>query len=414
MGMMMRKNPPTVIDFGKINDSAKDDIKVLEKEIMQIESDMEEKRREINSLLKIMIKIAQHMGIPIEEIPALKEDRKLLNVRIDDLLLMDTEFSNGKYSKFPKLNTQDIIVCSLAGILSTLIDVIFVGTPEVVKIYKGGENFDGSILTEAIRKIGNNDNGKSSEIFKWFSDKCKVPYDISLKSDMLTPNNHRLRSPAHDPFFGLLFAVADIILGTTTCIDNNGSLAVIVNPNKSPTSEKWLAVFYYLGHIISDMCTSRGIPIPGFFATQFYTAKISDSSIAEIAESMYKDGYDLRHMASMSVPVLVKDVLINVYLKLTRENTTIITSLCDREKYDLDFKLKTCKMKFIANSIATIGNAVKFAAPPNCGNPCALNIVQWMAFVQNSINMVAASTRGFTPEKVMYNRQRINKRWEKL
>lgn len=71
-------------------------------------------------------------------------------------------------------------------------------------------------------------------------------------------------------------------------------------------------------------------------------------------------------------------------------------------------------MKFFANSIATIGNAVKFVAPPNCGNPCALNIVQWMAFVQNSINMVAAKTRDSTAEEVMYNRQTINKRWEEL
>jgi hypothetical protein len=212
----------------------------------------------------------------------------------------------------------------------------------------------------------------------------------------------------------LLFAVADIILGTTTCIDNNGRLAVIVNPNKSPTPEKWLAVFYYMGHIISDICTARVIPIPGFCTTQFFTDETSDSSIAEIAESMYKDGYDLRHMASMSVPVLVKDALINVYLKLTRETSTIIAPVCDREKYDLDFKLKTYKMKFIANSIATIGNAVKFAAPPNCGNPCALSIVQWMAFVQNSIIMVAASTRDLTVEEAMYNRKIINEKWEEL
>ncbi|MDD4493080.1 MAG: hypothetical protein PHV32_01805 [Eubacteriales bacterium] len=107
MKMMMTKNPPTVIDFARINEPVKEDIKDLEKEIMQTESDMKEERREINSLLQRMIKLARDMGIPIEEIPALKEDSKLLNVRIDDLLLMDTEINNGKYSKFPKLNTQE-------------------------------------------------------------------------------------------------------------------------------------------------------------------------------------------------------------------------------------------------------------------------------------------------------------------
>lgn len=160
---------------------------------------------------------------------------------------------------------------------------------------------------------------------------------------------------------------------------------IIVNPKKASTTEKWLAVIYYLGHIISDMCTARGIPILGFFVTQFFTARIGDSSIAKIAESMYEDGYDLRHMVSMSVPVFVKDSLINVYLKLIRESPDAIMGIAEREKYELDFKLKKYKMRFIADSIATIGNCIKFVSPPNCGNPCALNMVQWMAFIQNGI-----------------------------
>lgn len=407
------KTPPTIIDFGQIIDPVKDGIRDIEKEIIEIRNHNAEERREIISLLQRMRLLTYNMEIPIEENPLLEEDCRFLNIQIDDLLKMP-ELASEKYVKLPTLTTQDIIACSSAGLLSILIDVIFVGTPEVVKIYKGGENFDGSILTKVIREVDNDGNGKLSEILRWFSDRCKVPYDISLKRGILTPDNHRLRSLAHDPFFGLLFAVVDIILGTTTCINNNGNLTVVVNPNKEPTVDKWLAVFYYLGHIISDLCTTRGIPIPGFFTTQFFTAEISDSSIAGIAESMYKDGYDLRHMLSMSVPVLVKDVLINIYLKMTSETSPLIMSIYEREKHDLDFKLKTYKMKFIANSVATTGNAIKFIAPPSCGNPCALNVVQWMAFIQNSITMAAASTRDITLEEVIYNRQIINGRWKEL
>jgi len=205
-------------------------------------------------------------------------------------LLVQLHFTIGqekKFSRLPKLTTQDVVVSSIAGIISVIIDVVFVGTPEVVKVLGGGENFDGSILTSALRKFGNDKDGNLTSIFGWLSDKCKVPYDIPLKSGILTPNNHRLRSFSHDPLFGLFFAVADIILGTTTCINSQGMFTVLVNKNKAPTIEKWLSVLYYLGHIISDLCTARGIPIPGFCLTQFFAGETGESSIAQIAEAMY-------------------------------------------------------------------------------------------------------------------------------
>jgi len=403
-----------VIKFDAITNPTKKEIENLGYSISQLFKTNQSDRSEIDDLLQRMKKLADKMNIQTEDISLPDAEGESLNLQVDDLLLTYKNFPEEKYSKFPKLTTQEIIMCNLIGMISVLIDVIFVGTPEVVKIYRGGEKFDGSILTGMLRKIGNNDNGELSPFFKWFSDKCKVPYDISLKSGVVTPNNHRLRSFAHDPFLGILFAVADIILGTTTCVDNNGKLEIIVNKKKALTAEKWLAVLYYIGHIISDICTSRGIPIPGFCLTQFFTAEIGDSSIAEIAESMYKDGYDLRHAVSMSVPVFVKDVLINMYIKLTSETQDVVSSIVEREKYEMDFKLKTYKMKFIANSIATVGNVVKFVAPPNCGNPCALNLVQWKALIQNGIDMCTATSRDFSGEEAMYNRHDIDLRWKEL
>lgn len=55
-----------------------------------------------------------------------------------------------------------------------------------------------------------------------------------------------MRNPGHDPMFGLLFAVADIILGTATVIDNDGKLRVIVRSKDYPPQEKNLSVIYYL------------------------------------------------------------------------------------------------------------------------------------------------------------------------
>ena len=133
------------------------------------------------------------------------------------------------------------MIASVAGIASVLIDVIFVGTPEVVKIYRGGERFDGSLSTTVLRKIGKTADGELIPILQWFSDVCKVPYDLSLQKGVMNPNNHRLRSFAHDPFLGLFFAVADILCGTTTCIDEEGRLRVLSRRKKCPNRKSiWL------------------------------------------------------------------------------------------------------------------------------------------------------------------------------
>lgn len=407
------KKSPNVINFDHVIESVNDDIKNSETLIIEAKAEEKEDRQEIIELIRRIQELASDIEIPIDNIAYIDEENKL-NKQVDDLIFIGSHFKSEKYSKFPKLSSQDTMVSVLSGVISIIIDVVFVGTPDVVKIYKGGENFDGSILTDALRKLGKDSDGELSQIFTWFSDKCKVPYDIPLKSGVITPNNHRLRSLAHDPFFGLLFAIADIILGTTTGIDNNGNLNILVNKNKAPSSVKWLSVIYYLGHLVSDICTARGLPIPGFFLTQFFTNEIADSSIAKTAESMYKNGYDLRHMASMSVPVLVKDMIINMYIKFTIESPEAIMTITDREKYELDIKLKTYKMMFVSNLTATTGNVVKFLAPPVCGNPCAINLVQWLALLDSSIKMYVASTRDLTVEEASFNRRNIDRMWSEL
>ena len=404
------KKPTKVIDFVKIIEPIKGDISCTNDEIEKFKEEANEETEEIDILKKRIEELSWKIGIP-NELNASSTNEITINRDLDLLL---SGFEDKKYSKLPQLNNTEITVSIISGLIAVLIDVIFVGTPELIKIYKGGENFDGSILTKALRNLTDAEDSKLAPIFKWLSDKCKVPYDISAKSGIVTPNNHRLRSLSHDPFFGLLFAVADILMGTTTCIDNNGKLTVLPSPTKASSSQKWLAVIYYMGHIVSDVCTSRGIPVPGFFLTQFFTNEIGGASINNIAQSMYLDGYDLRHMASMSVPVLVKEMLINIYLKMNQENTVAINTIAGKEKSDLEFELKTYKMKFVADSIATSGNLVKFISPPVSGNPCGINMVQWMSFIRNGAIMLKAKTRDASGEETIFNRNVIDERWEIL
>ena len=394
----------------------KKDISVVGNEIRQTETSVNilvteeaDIRNDLNDLTARIQALANNMGVNVCALNLIDE------VSIDEinLLLDEIIIIKDKHRKFPKLSATDVVISNVAGIVAVAIDVFLVGTPEVVKIYKGGENFDGSVLTKAIRKLG---EGRLGELCKRLEAICRVPYDISVVKDGMYPQNHRLRSLSHDPFFGLFFSVFDIVMNTTTFIDDSGCLRILPNvSHPNSLTKKILSVFYFIGHIITDVFTARGIPVPGFFLTQFFTSGSSDESIARIAESMYLDGYDLRHFASMSTPVIVKDVIINLYLKLF-DSADVYTPLplAEREKEIVNINLKKEKMHFIANSIAVSGNVAKFFAPPYSCNPCSLNAPEWLAFIKSGANMLRAQFRDSSAETALENRTDIDLMWEAL
>lgn len=368
-----------------------------------------EQRTKQNELLAEINALAEQMGVIHEQLEPSTPMFSHLDCQLEDY------YSQYKtvVKRFPELSSIEWVYASLAGIISVAIDVIFVGTPEVVKIYKGGENFDGSRLTAILREIGTDPSSKSYAVFHWLSDKCKVPYDLSAVKDVMYPNNHRIRSLGHDPFLGLFFAVADILLGTTTCIDNSGHIQILVGKHAAPMQEKHLAVFYYIGHIFSDICTARGIPVPGFFLTQFFAGDGTYNSIAKKAELMYLDGYDMRHLASTSVPVIVKNLLIDAYLMLSKEEIDTV-GIAEKEIAEQQAVLKKEKMIFISDCIATGGNLAKILLPPSCGNPASINLTQWGQFIHSSIAVVMATTRDIKVEQIVAQRKAIDDSWEHL
>lgn len=307
----------------------------------------------------------------------------------------------------------DVLVASTAGIIATIIDIVFVGTPEIVKIYKGGENFDGSIFTAALRNVGNG-NDKFSEMLKWLSQKCKVPYDVSVKKDVVNPNNHRLRNAGHDPLFGALFAMVDILLGTATIIDDNGMIRILVDDKDYPMTEKILSLVYYLGHLLSDVCTARGLPVPGFVLTQFFTNG-DGKSIAKIAEEMYRDGYDLRHLASMSTPVVVKNFIIEIYLSFFKtEVIKPIATIAEKEINHNKYLAEKYSLILISDAVSCSGNVLKFFIPPTMGNMTALNLPEWISLIKNTINTLSYQLRDKKVEQTISNRETISRNWSLL
>ena len=396
------------MEFNDESVKIEEDIRQTQESIKDIAAEVNNNRKELIDLDKRIRKLAEGAGADMPAPLHLQE----ISIDIEEIdFLLDDVLSeiNKKHKKFPKLSAEDMVVSSVAGITAVAIDVFLVGTPKITRI-KGGEKFDGSILTKAIRKLG---EGPLGGMFKKFETICKVPYDISVVKNGMYPQNHRLRSLGHDPFFGLFFAIFDIIMNTTTFIDNSGCLRILPNARyKSSIITKFLCVFYYIGHIISDLFTARGIPVPGFFLTQFFRNGDADNSIAKIAEKMYIDGYDLRHFASMTTPVIVKNLIIVFYLKLSEEAANVLLlPLAEREKLELDKNLKKEKMNFIANSIAVSGNVAKFFAPPYVCDPRSLNAPEWLAFIKSGINMAQIQLRDSSAEEALENRADIDVAW---
>lgn len=368
------------------------------KALGETEAELEQLKQELLAMpgVKLPVDCSDDLSLTVEE----------LNHTMADIVLP-------RFRKTLPLTPVDVTAAILSGVVASVVDIVFVGSPEVVKIYRGGENFDGSILTKALRKLGQED-GRLKDMLKYLSDNCKVPYDISARKDVVTPDNHRLRGFAHDPLFGLMFAVADILMGTTTTIDNEGHLRVLFRDKSYPDSQKLLAVVYYLGHLLSDVCTARGLPIPGFCMTQFFT-KGEDSSLAKMCESMYKDGYDLRHLASMSVPVAIKNMLLDLYIRLFRtEELTGVHNIAEREIDETSKRAFRYELRLISDAVACGGNVLKFFLPPTAGNPTALNLPEWISLLKDTIANGKYLCRDTAAEEAVFTRQILNDNWLRL
>ena len=392
-----------IIDFSDNIADLKEDVSSLTNASNNLKSDIDETHKDTMALMNEINSLISETNASVEPLIPSSEDNDII-VKFNTDLHNEIKDLTKKVKTFPDMNTLDVIMCCIGGAVASLIDILLVGKP---KLIGQKHEFSGSILTNLLRqKIDGN-----SGIFKYLSDKCKVPYDLSCLPEVVTPNNHRLRSLAHDPLFGLIFAIVDIFLGTTTCINDNGMLEIIPT-SKTTLTDKTFAVFLYIGHIISDACTSRGLPIPGSFLTQINLNNEFLKNISDISESMYVNGYDCRHLFSMSSSVGTSHLIINTYLEFIKPINSIKNMYYENEMQQFEHKLKTTEMMLVTDSIASIGNALKIFLPPDSGNFTAINLVQWFSLANSSIAFIRALMRDKTAENVIANRKIIDDNWK--
>ncbi len=289
------------------------------------------------------------------------------------------------FNSLHKLDKFDVIISAVAGIIGAAVDILLVGIPQ-----KGPDGINAGPLSDFIRKKFD-EKFPPEEMEKLANSKVsKVPYDAqdnrntSEYVEGLSAYYHRLLSLGHDPLLGLIIGVFDILTGRMTTIDKTGKIVSQVMDNYADRKESnvFAALAKQIIHFKSDITTSMGLPAPlmGLFnLLQFGSIGEEEQTIAEIVQGMYYEGYDFIHFCSLSVPVMLIEVIVRVgyAIKRIKEGHSIKESIpfsLNREKHP-----KLATMLFIGHSGATAINAGKVFFTKN---PLAINYPQWVAFAK--------------------------------
>lgn len=205
-----------------------------------------------------------------------------------------------------------------------------------------------------------------------------------------------------------------------TAFDINGKLHILETFD-IPLSDKAFSPLIWLGHIVSDICTQMGVPIPGWAflqLMQFGSIGSNDKTVADISRWMYVNGYDLTHLVTMSVPTSIIELIVRSYHYLSllespeHLSNLVNSSIAVKEITQIKSNLKLHKMLFLAHAVAASGNALKVFS--YAGNPLAINLTQWSALIKESVVIIKMINRDKTPEKIVSNRSKINAKWKEI
>ena len=294
---------------------------------------------------------------------------------------------NAEFNSLHKLDKLDIGISAVAAIVGAAVDILLVGIPQ-----KGAGGLQAGPLSDFIRNKFD-EKFPSDEMEKLANSKVsKVPYDAqdnrntTVYVDGLSGYYHRLLSLGHDPLLGFIFGVFDILTGRMTTIGKTGKIVSQVMENYADRKESdiFAAIAKQINHLKSDVTTSMGLPAPlmGLFNLfQFGSIGEEEQTIADIVQGMYFEGYDFIHFCSLSVSMMLVEVIVRIgySIKRIKEGHLVKESIpfsLNREKHP-----KLATMLFIGHSGATAANAGKIYFTKN---PLAINYPQWVAFAKYS------------------------------
>lgn len=407
-------------DFHNLSPSinaAKKEQDEIKTELQQLNNDISSSSTSLNDLESRLLDLYKRCGypnMPSDDVSIGKSNNVVKDIDKEINLLF---LSKDKISQLYALNKVDILIACLTGGIAVLVDFLVVKTPKSLKV--NGNDITGSPLTDLIKQIGLTDDNKEAKwvqsLEKWFH----VDYDPSIKENIekMYPKNHRIFSLGHDPsIMGLIWGIKDIVCGTFSYINADGILC-IDKVAKANFKNLFYAPILWLGHLISDMFTKAGLPIPGGCALrvlQFGNFSEKDKTIGELIEYMYVTGYDLRHLAVASICNIVIELIIRIYMFLLGNVKDTNVGVLFEEQYNhVKNYRKKHKLLIASYSVASCGNIVKIAMYN--GAPNAINLPIWYGFVKEAIIQLGILTSDSNKAiEAIEDRHLINERFEAL
>jgi hypothetical protein len=333
---------------------------------------------------------------------------------------------NAEFDAVHRLDVVDVIIPVVAGVLSGAVDCTFGGFVRSTD----GRNVPGS-MSEFVSKLF--DKALPPDRIKKLEDLAKVPYDalnydnkgnviVEEIVDGLSPLFHHEVSLGHDPILGFIFGVLDMFHGTVTTLDFKGKFLIQAAEGFSDRKAQNLfqAIAKVFLHMLSDVNGSAsaknsgmGLPVP-FMAlfNNLQIGKIGDNdTISELVKSMFYQGYDFRHFCSMSIPVMITEVVVRVsyFAKRLNEGYTFSESIPVGISHTKKPKLGT--MLFIAHSASTAINTGKAAFTKN---PLNINYPQWLSFARYSVKQLKWALSEKPALRDKYVMGIINDEWDEL
>lgn len=407
-------------DFHKLSSKiseAKESQKEIRSNLQHLENEISNNGELLDDLNARLSNLYQTLGIPNEPLDDTRNSESENMVKdIDEQINVLFPYKD-KISLSYTLNKVDILVSCLAGGIAIIVDFFVVKTPNKIKV--NGNLNDGSLMTNLLKQVGlTSDNEKAKWIEKledWFH----VDYDPSIKENVkgMGPLNHRIFSLGHDPsLIGFIWGVKDIVCGTFSYINADGVLCIDKVAN-ADLMKIFYAPIVWSGHLVSDLFTKAGLPIPGGCALrvlQFGNLDEQNRTIGEIVKYMYTSGYDLRHFAVASICNVVIELIIRVYMFLVGDiETKGEKCLYEKEYNHIKNYRKKHKLLIVSYAVASCGNIAKIAAYQ--GAPNAINLPIWYGLIKEAIIQFSILTNNSNVAiEAIENRHLIDERFEML
>ena len=244
----------------------------------------------------------------------------------------------------------DYAVAAFSGVLSGVVDVLWVGMPGDSALGVGVDSLSDKLVVGLSNLVARPKNAKGKRAATTKSVKTaiarlervfKINYDQTSKMATggkvaLNCRNHHLLSMAHAPdWIGLIVAIINQFTDTSTFVSNGHIITIDTETfelkGHTVPAKLFSAVINWFGHIVSDFngssSTKRvkgghsgaGVCPPFFELTQicgFGSIGESKQTIAQLAETIYKEGYDLRHFATCAIPVVLNELIVRFFWAL--------------------------------------------------------------------------------------------------